>query len=60
MFEQAFKNIDDILWKDDGVDNELDYTEQTVSRQKIWHRSHKKLRETLVYYSPVSLIHTVA
>ena len=29
MFEQAFKNIDDILWKDDGVDNELDYTEQT-------------------------------
>ncbi len=20
MFEQAFKNMDDILWKDDGVD----------------------------------------
>ncbi|OGG95489.1 MAG: type I restriction endonuclease subunit M [Candidatus Lambdaproteobacteria bacterium RIFOXYD2_FULL_50_16] len=29
MFEQAFKNIDNILWKDAGVSSELDYTEQT-------------------------------
>ncbi|NMC35448.1 N-6 DNA methylase [Candidatus Beckwithbacteria bacterium] len=29
MFEQAFKNIDDVLWKDAGVSNELDYIEQT-------------------------------
>jgi type I restriction enzyme M protein len=29
MFEQAFKNIDDILWKEDGCASELDYTEQT-------------------------------
>jgi type I restriction enzyme M protein len=29
MFEQAFKNIDDILWKEDGCSSELDYTEQT-------------------------------
>lgn len=29
MFEQAFKNIDDTLWKDSGVSNELDYVEQT-------------------------------
>ncbi len=29
MFEQAFKNIDDVLWKDSGVSNELDYVEQT-------------------------------
>ena len=29
MFEQAFKNIDDILWKDAGASSELDYTEQT-------------------------------
>ena len=28
MFEQAIKNIDDILHKDSGVSNELDYTEQ--------------------------------
>ena len=28
-FEQAFKNIDDVLWKDAGVSNELDYVEQT-------------------------------
>ena len=29
MFEQAFKNIDDVLWKDAGCSNELDYVEQT-------------------------------
>ena len=28
MFEQAFKNIDDILWKEAGCTTELDYTEQ--------------------------------
>ena len=27
MFEQAFKNIDDVLWKDAGCTSELDYTE---------------------------------
>ena len=29
MFEQAFKNIDDLLWKDAGCTSELDYTEQS-------------------------------
>ncbi len=29
MFEQIFKNIDDILWKDDGCSTGLDYIEQT-------------------------------
>jgi type I restriction enzyme M protein len=29
MFEQAFKNIDDILRKESGCTTELDYTEQT-------------------------------
>jgi type I restriction enzyme M protein len=29
MFEQTFKNIDDILHKDAGATSELDYTEQT-------------------------------
>ncbi len=29
MFEQTFKNIDDVLWKDAGCTSELDYTEQT-------------------------------
>jgi type I restriction enzyme M protein len=28
-FEQAFRNIDDALWKDPGCTSELDYTEQT-------------------------------
>jgi type I restriction enzyme M protein len=29
MFEQAFRNVDDILHKDAGASSELDYTEQT-------------------------------
>ena len=29
MFEQTFKSIDDVLWKDAGCTSELDYTEQT-------------------------------
>ena len=29
MFEQTFKNIDDILWKDPGCDSELDYIGQS-------------------------------
>jgi len=28
-FEQIFKNIDDVLWKEAGCSSELDYTEQT-------------------------------
>ncbi len=29
MFKQAFKNIDDVIWKEAGCASELDYTEQT-------------------------------
>jgi type I restriction enzyme M protein len=29
MFEQSFKNIDDILHKDAGASSELDYVEQS-------------------------------
>lgn len=29
MFEQTFKNIDNVLWKDSGCSSELDYVEQT-------------------------------
>jgi len=29
MFEQTFRNIDDVLWKEKGCSTELDYTEQT-------------------------------
>lgn len=29
MFEQSFKNIDNVLWKDAGCGSELDYVEQT-------------------------------
>ena len=31
MFEQAFRNIDDVLRKEDGCTTEFDYTEQTSS-----------------------------
>ena len=46
MFEQAFKNIDDILWKEAGCTTELEYTEQTswllffekgAPTRKIWY-----------------------
>ena len=29
-FEQAFKNIDDVLFKEAGCNSELDYAEQTA------------------------------
>ena len=29
MFENTFKNIDDLLWKDPGCGNALDYVEQS-------------------------------
>jgi len=29
MFEQTFKNLDDVLWKEAGCTTELDYTEQS-------------------------------
>jgi len=29
MFEQTFRNIDNVLWKDSGADSELDYVSQT-------------------------------
>jgi len=29
MFEQTFKNIDGVLWKEPGCQSELDYAEQT-------------------------------
>ena len=38
MFEQAFKNIDDVLWKEAGCTTELDYTEQTSWLLFLKHR----------------------
>ena len=29
MYEEAFKNIDDVFWKDAGCSSALDYIEQT-------------------------------
>jgi type I restriction enzyme M protein len=39
MFEQTFKNIDDILHKDAGCTSALDYTEQS-SRVLLLRRLH--------------------
>ena len=33
MFEQTFKNINDILHKDAGCSSELDYTEQSLDAE---------------------------
>jgi hypothetical protein len=46
MFEQTFKNIDDILYKDAGCSSELDYTEQTS-----WMLFLKYLDDLLKYYA---------
>lgn len=54
MFEQTFKNIDDVLWKDVGADSELDYIGQTswvmflryldeLEKDKADHASHSGL-----------------
>ena len=37
MFEQAFKNIDDVLWKGAGCTCELDHTEQTSGLLALTH-----------------------
>ena len=33
MFEQAFKNIDDVFWKEAGCTTELDYIEQDLDAE---------------------------
>lgn len=48
MFEQTFKNIDDVLWKEAGCTTELDYTEQT-SWLKNRFQSGYSLRDALEY-----------
>jgi hypothetical protein len=39
MFEQAFKNIDNVLWKEAGCTTELDYTARALDRaRETWHK----------------------
>ena len=33
MFEQTFKSLDDVLWKEAGCSSELDYIEQKKSME---------------------------
>lgn len=47
MFEQTFKNIDDVLHKDAAYDSELDYGEQTS-----WVLFLKYLDDLLYYIFP--------
>jgi|GEM_PF-1794989 len=44
MFEQTFKNIDDILYKDAGADSELDKNMKTFQGLVLWHRHHSEGR----------------
>ena len=47
MFEQTFKNIDDILWKDAGCSTELDYAEQSSWILFLkWLDDYEKEKET--------------
>ena len=47
MFEQTFKNIDDVLWKDAGCSTELDYAEQSSWILFLkWLDDYEKEKET--------------
>ena len=60
MFEQTFKNIDNILHKDAGCGSELDYVEQTswllflkyLKRRLM--RAHFRARENTVHQRKLS------
>src|SRR5437764_1188650 len=63
MFEQTFKNIDDILYKDAGADSELDYIGQTSWVLFLRHLYESKIRNMGnagrnggQYYTPRPLI----
>ena len=40
MYEAAFKNIDDTLWKDAGCSSELDYIEQAFNFETLAQVTH--------------------
>lgn len=39
MFEQTFKNIDDILHKDAGCGSELDYVAMRLFKVQFWNKN---------------------
>ena len=60
MFEQTFKNIDDILWKDAGCSTELDYAEQSSWILFLkWLDDYEKEKETKAKRQrrPATLVH---
>jgi hypothetical protein len=62
MFEQAFKNIDDVLWKEAGCTTELDYTEQTSWLLFLKYLSVKNPNggEAVVHRSPEEIMDEIA
>jgi type I restriction enzyme M protein len=56
MFAQAFKNMDDVLWKDAGCTTKLDYTEQTsfVALQKTFADSPKSWSLDVSHIDPTT------
>ncbi len=60
MFEQVFKKIDDVLWKDAGCTSELDYTEHID--QKTFDLSVKNPDggEVIAHRSPQEIMAEIA
>jgi hypothetical protein len=58
MFQQTFKNIDDVLWKEAGCTTELDYTEQTSWMLFLEYLDDLEQEKTTAgeYYTPRPLI----
>jgi type I restriction enzyme M protein len=58
-FEQVFKNIDDVLWKEAGCTTELDYTEQTswmLFLRYLDDLEKERAAEAALYERPYSFI----
>lgn len=59
MFEQIFRNIDDVLWKEAGCATELDYTEQTswmLFLKYLDDLEHERAQEAELMGKPYSFV----
>ncbi len=59
MFEQTFRNIDDVLWKEAGCATELDYTEQTswmLFLKYLEDLEHERAQEAELVGKPYSYV----
>lgn len=54
MFEQTFKNIDDVLWKEAGCSSELDYTVYPFLRRRNVSAAMAVLEEAAATRDPLT------